>query len=45
VKHNLDGPPSVGLECALGELQCNRKETFVPLVVKRVARADARHEA
>jgi hypothetical protein len=42
VKHNLDGPPTVGVECALGELQRNGKETFIPLTVKRVAKADAR---
>ena len=45
LKHNLDGPSSVGLECALGDMQRNGKETFVPLVVKRVARADARDGA
>jgi hypothetical protein len=44
VKHNLD-PSNVGLECALGDMQRNGKETFVPLVVKRVARADARDGA
>lgn len=37
VKHNCDGLPRVGLECTLGKLQRNAKETFVPLVVKRVA--------
>ncbi len=45
VKHNLAGPPIVGLECTLGEIQRNGKETFVPLVVKRVVRAEARHGA
>lgn len=36
VKHNFEGLPRVGLECTLGELQRNAKETFVPLVVRRV---------
>ena len=42
VKHELDGPPVVRVECRLGDVQHNAKETFVPLVVTRVGRADAR---
>lgn len=45
VKHNLDRPVTVGLECTLGAMQRNGKETFIPLVVRRVARANAQHEA
>jgi hypothetical protein len=41
VKHVLDGPPRVNVECTLGEVQRNADQTFVPLVVKRVARAGA----
>jgi hypothetical protein len=43
VVHNLDGPPTVRLECVLGELQRNDREPFVPLVVRRL-RACARDE-
>ena len=45
VKHNLDGPPVVGLECKLGDMQRNGKETFLPLVVARVVQVEAQHGA
>jgi hypothetical protein len=34
--HKLDGPPIVGVECRLGGMQSNGKESFVPLVVTRL---------
>ena len=39
VKHNLDVPPIIGMECTLGEMQRSGHETFIPLVVKRIERA------
>ena len=41
VRHNLDPPRLVSLESTLGEIQRNGNETFVPLVVKRLAPAEA----
>jgi len=38
VKHVLDGPPRVNVECRLGEVQRNIDQAFVPLVVRRVMR-------
>jgi hypothetical protein len=36
VKHVLEGPPRVNVECALGEVQRNPGQTFVSLVITRV---------
>jgi len=36
VKHVLEGPPRVGVECVLGELEQPSEEAFIPLVIKRV---------
>lgn len=42
VKHKFDVPPTVAVECTLGELQRNAEETFVPLIVTRVVSTDSR---
>jgi len=37
VKHLLDGSPTIAVECVLGDVQPGNGDTFVPLIVKRVA--------
>jgi hypothetical protein len=40
IMHELSGPPRVGLECMLGDLEQPGEEPFVPLIVKRLKAHD-----